>query len=96
MRPPNGQGANNPFLAGWSGATNAGGNYAIYLTGATTLCDGDVDGNGYVELADLALLLTNYGRVNGARVNQGNMDGDADVDLDDLAGLLSRFGASCQ
>ena len=95
-RPPDGQGANNPILASWSGATGAGGNYAIYLTGATTLCTGDVSGNGLIDLADLTTQLSNFGAANGARWNQGNLDGDGDVDLNDLTELLSRYGAACQ
>jgi hypothetical protein len=94
-RPPNGQGVNNPFLAGWSGNTQAAGNYEIYLTGVTTLCSADVNSDGMIDLADLATQLSNFGAANGARFNQGNIDGDSDVDIDDLAGLLARFGSSC-
>jgi len=56
----------------------------------TCPCEGDVDGNGVVDLADLTVLLANFGR-EGA----GDLDADGDVDLSDLALLLTRFGLNC-
>jgi hypothetical protein len=58
-------------------------------------CPGDVNGDGVVDLADLALLLAHFGTLNGATVGDGDFDGDADVDLADLALLLSAFGSTC-
>ena len=58
----------------------------------TDCCPGDVDGSGSVDLADLALLLANFGSSSGGA---GDLDGDGDVDLADLATLLSAFGTSC-
>lgn len=58
-------------------------------------CDGDVDGNGAVDLTDLATLLSNFGVSAGASREQGDLDGDTDVDLTDLAILLANFGATC-
>ncbi|MBI5864834.1 MAG: hypothetical protein HZB38_10055 [Planctomycetes bacterium] len=55
----------------------------------------DFDGNGVVELADLAVLLSHFGTAGGATFGDGDIDGDGDVDLSDLAALLSLFGASC-
>jgi hypothetical protein len=60
-----------------------------------TTCPGDLDGNGDVSLADLAVLLSNYGTASGATPDQGDIDGDGDVDLADLAVLLSSFGTTC-
>lgn len=57
---------------------------------------GDVDGNGCVNLTDLAQLLTNFGAASGQTHEDGDLDGDGDVDLTDLATLLSNFGGgSC-
>lgn len=56
-------------------------------------CTGDVDGDGDVDLSDLALLLANFGTPSGATV--GDVDGDGDVDLSDLAVLLANFGMTC-
>ena len=53
---------------------------------------GDLDGNGCVNIADLAILLANFGSSN-ATPQQGDTDGDGDVDLTDLATLLSSFGS---
>jgi hypothetical protein len=54
---------------------------------------GDLDGDGDVDLSDLAQLLSNYGMTGGANYEDGDLDGDGDVDLSDLAGLLANYGA---
>jgi hypothetical protein len=58
-------------------------------------CVGDLDGDGDVDLADLAQLLAHYGMTSGAQYEDGDLDGDGDVDLSDLAGLLGVYGTSC-
>lgn len=58
-------------------------------------CPGDADGNGTVELTDLAMLLGAFGTSEGATFEQGDFDGDGDVDLTDLATLLTSFGSTC-
>jgi len=57
-------------------------------------CPGDVDGDGAAGLADLAVLLTNFGRDDALGVD-GDLTGDGTVDLTDLATLLAVFGGSC-
>jgi hypothetical protein len=54
-------------------------------------CDGDFDGDGDVDLGDLATLLSNYGTPSGMQCEDGDMDGDGDVDLTDLAALLALY-----
>jgi len=58
----------------------------------TPMVPGDLDGNGAVDLSDLATLLAHYGLANGAAYGQGDIDGDGDVDLSDLAALLANYG----
>jgi hypothetical protein len=50
---------------------------------------GDLDGDGDVDLQDLAILLASYGVNDG-----GDIDGDGDTDLNDLAILLAHYGYS--
>ena len=52
---------------------------------------GDLDGDGDVDLADLAILLAHYG-MSGAGYEDGDLDGDGDVDLADLSTLLANYG----
>ena len=72
------------------GTTN---DYVATLTGGSGPCP-DLNGDGVVNLADLATLLGNYGRPNPT-FEQGDLDGDGDVDLSDLASLLSVYGTTC-
>lgn len=58
----------------------------------TPLVPADLDGDGDVDLADLAQLLGHYGTTSGATYEQGDIDGDGDVDLADLAELLGNYG----
>lgn len=58
-------------------------------------CDGDIDEDGAITLADLAALLTNFGMADGATRAEGDFDGDGDVDLADLSALLGVFGGLC-
>ena len=51
---------------------------------------GDYDGDGDVDLSDLAFLLSDYGCDTGDC--PGDIDGDGDTDLADLALLLSYYG----
>jgi probable HAF family extracellular repeat protein len=56
---------------------------------------GDLDGDRDVDLADLSILLANYGMTGGAGYEDGDLDDDGDVDLTDLSALLAVYGATC-
>ena len=57
-------------------------------------CFGDLNGDYVVELADLQVVLANYG-ASGMTYENGDLDNDQDVDLNDLALLLTAYGDVC-
>lgn len=58
-------------------------------------CPGDLNGDGKIDITDLATQLAGFGLSSGATPGQGDLDCDGDVDLTDLAGLLAGFGTTC-
>ena len=54
---------------------------------------GDVNGDGSVDLSDLSILLSNYGKSDMQRIN-GDLNNDGTVNLLDLTTLLANFGKS--
>jgi hypothetical protein len=54
---------------------------------------GDLNDDGAVDLADLGILLADFGCSGGGCV--GDVDGDGDTDLADLGILLANFGTTC-
>ena len=58
---------------------------------------GDVDGNGHVDLSDLASLLATYGLSDGDENYNpaADFDNDDTITLSDLAALLARYGHTC-
>jgi formylglycine-generating enzyme required for sulfatase activity len=53
-------------------------------------CPEDLNGDDYIDLADLGILLASYDVDAG-----GDIDGDGDTDLADLGALLAVFGTDC-
>lgn len=83
-------GDDQPDLAiGYSGQPSI----AVFYNTTPPPCPGDLDGDGSVELSDLAILLANYGQSGGAA--QGDLDDDGEITLADLSLLLSAFGTTC-
>jgi hypothetical protein len=58
-------------------------------------CPGDVNGDGIVDLNDLAILLGNFGLAGNVSLMDGDLNRDEVVNLADLSELLSNFGNSC-
>jgi Matrixin/Bacterial pre-peptidase C-terminal domain len=69
--------------------------YSLTLRVDPASCAGDADGDGQVNLEDLATLLTHFGTPSDATREMGDFDADGDVDLGDLSALLAVFGTNC-
>jgi hypothetical protein len=54
-------------------------------------CPADVTGDESVDLADLNLVLGNF----GTTTSDGDTNGDGEVDLVDLNAVLGAFGTTC-
>jgi len=61
------------------------------FVGVNLSCPGDVTGDGLVNLADLNLVLANFGQT----TSTGDANGDGVVNLADLNMVLANFGADC-
>jgi len=63
----------------------------ISITPLAPDCPADVTGDGSVNLADLNLVLANFGQ----NTDEGDTNGDGVVDLADLNAVLAAFGTDC-
>lgn len=74
-------------------SSSTGGAFAILPGDGGT--PGDLDGDGDVDLADLAVMLSAFGSCQGdaAFVPEADINADGCVGLDDLATLLANFGS---
>ena len=55
-------------------------------------CDGDVTGDGLVDVLDLLEVISNY----GASGSSGDANGDGLVDVLDLLEVIGNYGSTCQ
>ncbi|MCR9215934.1 MAG: hypothetical protein NXI14_01905 [bacterium] len=91
----------NPTIEGmdsWFFVSAAGGEIELPLEEdrrvrltASCPCIGDVTADGLVDLADLNLVLGNFGQT----TDSGDTNGDGQVDLADLNAVLGAFGQTC-
>lgn len=70
-----------------------GGFWAASTTSGA-FCPGDLNSDSRVDLADLVILLSNYGSTN-ATLEEGDITGDGNVDLGDLAAMMQHYGDVC-
>lgn len=79
------------WFTGWG--RNSDGQVTSWVVNipTSTGCPADVDGSGAVDLADLNLVLGNFGQMTA----EGDTNGDGEVDLADLNTVLSAFGEPC-
>jgi len=66
--------------------------FTASFTTASANCNADVTGDGEINLADLNLVLANFGQT----TPDGDTNGDGVVDLADLNAVLAAFGTSCE
>ncbi|MBL0920851.1 MAG: hypothetical protein IBJ10_01845 [Phycisphaerales bacterium] len=66
----------------------------IVLSGPLPICDGDANGDGLIDFADLNITLNQYST--SAPGLGGDFNGDQRVDFADLNILLSRFNTACE
>jgi len=66
--------------------------------GTTDPCRADATGDCLVDIADLAVILANFGQspALGLAPANGDIDIDTDVDMQDLVGVLSAMGTNCR
>ncbi|MBI5866116.1 MAG: immunoglobulin domain-containing protein [Planctomycetes bacterium] len=70
---------------------------ATAVASTLSVCEqvGDLNCDGMVSLADLAVLLSNWGRTDSPSRADGDLNADGEIGLPDLALLLAEFGAVC-
>ena len=67
---------------------------AVVDMGAYEFRLGDINGDGGVDVFDLATLLGNYRTPSGMGYRDGDLDGDSAVDIHDLGALLAVYGTT--
>jgi uncharacterized protein (DUF2141 family) len=83
-------GAGGPYAGVTAGAFNFGSTPGEYFT---VRGPGDANGDGRVDINDLTVVLTNYGKT-GMVWNQGDLNGDGKVDINDLTIVLTNYGTT--
>ncbi len=66
----------------------------VYTFGVGIDCIEDINGDNSIDLADLSVMLFNFGLAPGCPI-QGDLNVDGAVNLTDLSLLLFKFGTTC-
>lgn len=77
-------------IGGWFGSTGSG----IMTIACTPTCPGDANGDGVVNLADIALITTNWTAAVPPGTS-GDLSGNGVIGLEDLAIVIQNWGTSC-
>ncbi len=64
-------------------------------SGIAAPCDGDVNGDGAVDVNDLSFVLFRLGDTGGAGLVDGDANGEGVVDVNDISYVLFRLGDPC-
>ncbi len=80
------------WFTGWGRTTDGALTSWVAQIPGGPVCPGDVNDSGGVDLADLNLVLANFGQTTA----DGDTNGDGEVDLADLNAVLAAFGTSCE
>ncbi len=67
----------------------------VFLRDWGAPCAGDANGDGFINFADLNLVLANFGQTAPPGANPGDVNADGVVDFADLNLVLSFFGTAC-
>jgi hypothetical protein len=70
--------------------------FMIEGTAAAPPCEGDADGSGIVNFADISAVLTNWGSNYLPASGQGDADGTGIVDFADITAVLQGWGLVCE
>ena len=62
--------------------------------GVETVLPGDANLDGRVDINDLTIVLSNFGKTTGMSWTTGEFAGDGTVDINDLTIVLAHFGQS--
>ena len=71
--------------------SNASNSLSATTLQGSTAANGDVNGDGHVNITDLSILLSHYGLTN-ATSSEGDCNGDGTVNITDLSILLTNYG----
>lgn len=74
-----------------AGTVSVGGAAVLAGCDSTAPCPADLNGDGFINLPDLNLVLSNFGQSSAV----GDVNGDGVVNLSDLNAILSAFGTAC-